>query len=182
MRVRRYTSADRPACLALAHRLREGVAEWRDPGAVAATARDWLARSLDLATSDLSPAFVAEVDGRVAGVVTVSERRHFTGTAEVHVAELVVDEGAEGRGIGSALVRAAEEWGRHRGLRRLSLETGAANHRARALYAALGYQEEDVRLSKDITGSATEPHEEAGSVTPRVGEPGSSPLTASPTR
>ncbi|MCP2334224.1 MULTISPECIES: GNAT family N-acetyltransferase [Actinoalloteichus] len=182
MRVRRYTSADRPACLALAHRLREGVAEWRDPGAVTATARDWLARSLDLATSDLSPAFVAEVDGRVAGVVTVSERRHFTGTAEVHVAELVVDEGLEGRGIGSALVRTAEEWGRTRGLRRLSLETGAANHRARSLYAALGYQEEDVRLSKDIAGAAASPIEADGAVEPRTGEPDGSPLASSRTR
>jgi hypothetical protein len=32
----------------------------------------------------------------------------------------------------------------------LTLETGAANHGGRAFYAALGYLEEDVRLTKKI--------------------------------
>jgi ribosomal protein S18 acetylase RimI-like enzyme len=37
-----------------------------------------------------------------------------------------------------------------RGLAFLTLETGAANKPARDLYAALGYQEEGVRLTKAI--------------------------------
>jgi GNAT superfamily N-acetyltransferase len=45
---------------------------------------------------------------------------------------------------------AAEAWGAERGLSFITLETGAANHTARAFYAALGYAEEDVRLSKPI--------------------------------
>jgi hypothetical protein len=47
-------------------------------------------------------------------------------------------------------MRAAEEWGAARGLDYLTLETGMANHAARAFYAALRYLEEDVRLTKRI--------------------------------
>ena len=45
---------------------------------------------------------------------------------------------------------AAEEWARRQGLACVSLDTGAANTRARAFYAALGYEEEDVRLTKRL--------------------------------
>jgi ribosomal protein S18 acetylase RimI-like enzyme len=46
------------------------------------------------------------------------------------------------------LMTAAEEWGRSQGLANMSLETGAANARARAFYRALGYKEEDIKLTK----------------------------------
>ena len=36
-------------------------------------------------------------------------------------------------------------------------ETGMANHAARAFYAGIGYQEEDVRLTKRIRGHDAEP-------------------------
>jgi ribosomal protein S18 acetylase RimI-like enzyme len=45
---------------------------------------------------------------------------------------------------------AAERWAADRGLPFLTLETGAANQPARSLYRALGYQEEDIRLTKAI--------------------------------
>jgi GNAT superfamily N-acetyltransferase len=66
--------------------------------------------------------------------------------------ELVVAEAMERRGIGARLLGAAEAWAVERGLERLTLETGAANSGARAFYAAAGYVEEDVRLTKEISG------------------------------
>jgi GNAT superfamily N-acetyltransferase len=45
---------------------------------------------------------------------------------------------------------AAEEWARRQGLACVTLHTGAANARARTFYAALGYEEEDVRLTKRL--------------------------------
>jgi ribosomal protein S18 acetylase RimI-like enzyme len=45
---------------------------------------------------------------------------------------------------------AAEEWARRQRLTCVTLHTGAANTRARAFYAALGYEEEDVRLTKRL--------------------------------
>ena len=96
-------------------------------------------------------AFVAvEADG-IVGFVTVAERKHFTGVAEAYVGELAVVEDAEGRGVGRALMGAVEAWARDRGLARISLDTGTANAGARGFYAALGYEETEVRLSKTLT-------------------------------
>jgi ribosomal protein S18 acetylase RimI-like enzyme len=58
--------------------------------------------------------------------------------------------GLERRGIARELMAAAEAWAASRGLLFLTLETGAANKPARGLYQALGYLEEDVRLTKAL--------------------------------
>jgi ribosomal protein S18 acetylase RimI-like enzyme len=47
---------------------------------------------------------------------------------------------------------AAEAWAARRGLAFLTLETGAANQPARAFYARRGYRDEDIRLTRAITG------------------------------
>jgi RimJ/RimL family protein N-acetyltransferase len=47
-------------------------------------------------------------------------------------------------------VAAAGEWARREGLPRLTLETGAGNAAARRFYAALGYVEEGVRLTRAL--------------------------------
>jgi ribosomal protein S18 acetylase RimI-like enzyme len=92
--------------------------------------------------------FVAEVDRDIVGIVTVSERISFAGQREGYVGWLAVQAGMERRGIGSRLMAVAENWAIDRGLSCLSLETGAANHAARSLYRTLGYEEEDIRLTK----------------------------------
>ena len=60
----------------------------------------------------------------------------------------------ERRGVRTLLMDPAEEWARHRGLRHITSETGAANGPARAFYARYGYQEEDVRLTKTLDHSS----------------------------
>ena len=106
-------------------------------------------RWLDDSLADV--AFVAVEAGSIAGFVTVTERKHFTGVPEAYVGELAVAEDAEGRGVGRVLMEAVEAWARERDLARISLDTGAANASARGFYAALGYEETDVRLSKALT-------------------------------
>ncbi|MFF4992034.1 GNAT family N-acetyltransferase [Streptosporangium saharense] len=151
--IRPYLPEDRDAVLALAHRLTEGVAPWRDPDAVAAAVLGWVTTSLErtsLEHADDHGTFVAVRDDRVAGFVTVTTRTHFTGQRDAYVGELVVAPDAERTGVGGALVGMAESWARARGLHHMTLETGAANLRARAFYRALGFIEEDVRLSKPM--------------------------------
>ena len=89
-------------------------------------------------------------DHQIVGMVHAAERTHFTGQVDAYVGELVTAPGHERSGIARALMQAAEKWGAARGLDYLTLETGMANHGARACYAALGYLEEDVRLTKKI--------------------------------
>ena len=49
---------------------------------------------------------------------------------------------------------AAEAWAAQHGYAFITLETGAANDPARKLYAALGFLEEEVRLTKAIRPNA----------------------------
>jgi ribosomal protein S18 acetylase RimI-like enzyme len=93
---------------------------------------------------------VADDEGSIAGVITISGQRHFTGETDGYVGELAVAPQAARRGIGRALMAAAEAWARDRGLRYLTLHTGMANTTARRFYAALGFQEEEIRLTRPI--------------------------------
>ena len=117
----------------------------------------WVRESLaNLADAD-NGAFVAECNGEVVGFVCVSERSHFTGEVDTYIGELVVAKKAEGVGVGRALVEAAEDWGRSRGRRRVVVDTGAANAPARQFYAALGYEEEDITVSRAIGSPSSDP-------------------------
>jgi ribosomal protein S18 acetylase RimI-like enzyme len=150
VRIRSFQPADREPVLALAPRLAEDVAPWRDPEAVLAAVCGWVQSSAEAAGEAERAVFVADDGGRVVGLVSVSERTHFTGQVDGYVGELVVAEDSERRGIGARLMAAAEAWAAGRGRAFLTLETGAASQRARSFYAALGYQEEDIRLTKSV--------------------------------
>lgn len=97
--------------------------------------------------------FVAADATQVVGFVSIGENVHWTGELDAYIGELVVREGHEKQGVGTRLVRRAELWAAERGLRRIRLSTGAANAAALHLYDALGYQREDVTLSKRVPGS-----------------------------
>ena len=53
-----------------------------------------------------------------------------------------------------AAVAAAEQWASERGLTFITLDTGAAKTAARQFYAARGYAEEDLRLTKRLPSGA----------------------------
>jgi ribosomal protein S18 acetylase RimI-like enzyme len=147
MTVRPAAPSDRPSILALAPRLREGVAPWRDAAAVAVAVEGWVASSLDRSSDSNLAMIVAKLDGVVIGFVSVSERPHWAGDTDAYIGELVVSKDVEGRGVGSQLVSAAIKWGRSKGYRRIAVATGAENRSARRFYASLGFEEEDVTFS-----------------------------------
>lgn len=63
------------------------------------------------------------------------------GGARGFIDDLYVRPEARGRGTGAALLQAARDGAIARGLRALCVETGPADHPARALYARAGYAE-----------------------------------------
>ena len=77
---------------------------------------------------------------------------YFTGEEHGHVSDLVVASTAEHRGVGKALMAAAEEWARGLGFRLLSLNVFTENHGARKLYDRLGYQPDTMKMVK-VLGS-----------------------------
>jgi ribosomal protein S18 acetylase RimI-like enzyme len=156
--IRPATAADRAGVVALAPRLAEGVAPWRNQREACEAGRRWLEGSLDDAAAGTGAVFVA-VDagqtpsaraGGIVGVLSIRPSRHFTGECDGYIGELVVAKHAGRRGIGRSLVAAAEAWARDQGLAHLTLHTGVYNTSARAFYAALGFAEEEVRLTRPV--------------------------------
>jgi RimJ/RimL family protein N-acetyltransferase len=127
--VRPATDDDR---LPLA-RIFAAVAEERD-GIATEPPVDAEARA---ASWNLDGSLVAVVDGEIVGSLHVESSRF--GFGEIGMA--VVREW-RGRGIGSALLAAAIDWARERGLHKLSLEVFPHNAAGIALYRRFGFVEE----------------------------------------
>ena len=87
---------------------------------------------------------VAEVDGMLAGRLSIARDPH---PASTHVADLglMVAARFRRRGVGSALLAAAEEWARNAGVTKLELHVFPHNFPAIALYERLGYEREGYR-------------------------------------
>lgn len=89
---------------------------------------------------------IAELDGKPAGVAyLVTQVDYFNERPHAHLSVLAVTKEAEGKGVGSALLAACEEWARGRGSDRLTLSALVTNARARALYERKGYGGEYIR-------------------------------------
>jgi RimJ/RimL family protein N-acetyltransferase len=84
---------------------------------------------------------VAEVDGEIVGSMHISPNRH--GFGEIGMA---VRRDWRGRGVGSALMAAAIDWGRNHGLHKLSLGVFVHNDAAIALYRKFDFVEEGRRV------------------------------------
>jgi ribosomal protein S18 acetylase RimI-like enzyme len=93
--------------------------------------------------------FVIEVGGKRVGHLWLAEPRlAFEPTLVVY--DVDVDEPHRGQGYGRAAMRFAEEEARRRGLARIALSVGARNDAARSLYRSLGFEENEVRMSKPV--------------------------------
>jgi ribosomal protein S18 acetylase RimI-like enzyme len=112
----------------------------------------WVVEALERAAEPGRFVLVADEDGAVMGFASGEERRHWSGDPELYVGELAVDPQYEGRGVGRALIDAVTAYAKQLGLVTITLDTGAANTNARAFYKRLGFEEEDVKLTKRVDG------------------------------
>ena len=83
---------------------------------------------------------VADVDGKVVGLLHMYERTALEKPREAVIQSLVVDATQRGRGVGAALMREAERWARGRDLPAVALYTRIDRDAARAFYERLGYE------------------------------------------
>jgi GNAT superfamily N-acetyltransferase len=98
-----------------------------------------------------SEAFVATIDGAPGGIVAVHpDADYFTGHPRAYVDILVVAEEAEGRGVGSALMRHVERWARDHGCLEVVLDVFAGNAGATAFYERNGYRPDHIRMTKSL--------------------------------
>lgn len=99
--------------------------------------------------------FVAEVDGRVVGFISVWLRVKAKMIEEkeyeyAYVSDLVVVTGYRGHGVGRALLQKAEDYATLEGATVLRLRVLAKNEPARRLYKSLGYEERVIELNKRL--------------------------------
>jgi GNAT superfamily N-acetyltransferase len=81
-----------------------------------------------------------EPTGAVVGCLSVHAIPYFEKTGRwARVVSLVVDDRARRSGVGTALMRAAEDTARHWGCRTVEVTSHRARHDAHAFYQRLGY-------------------------------------------
>ena len=89
-------------------------------------------------------ALVAEADGDPIATVQISLERSAV-SSHVGTLSIVVADGWREVGIGSALVHAAQQWARERGLLKVALAVFPDNARAIAVYEHAGFVREGLR-------------------------------------
>lgn len=151
IRVRPARSEDRAFVRETAERLSDfELPPWRSPGEVVSgevrTIDAYFRRELPGAE-----VLVAEAGREPLGFVFLETGRdYFTRREHAHVGILAVASRAEGLGAGRALLAAAEEWTKARGLSVLTLNVFGGNARARRLYERSGFEAETLRYRKTV--------------------------------
>ena len=148
LHVRPYVPDDRTFVFGLAPRLAIGKQPWRDLALWLRTVEEWLTDSINQHMHKTMVLIAEDEQGERLGFATVSHSTHFAGQRQANIGELATREQVEGRGVGSALVEACEQWAREQGYTIITLTTGAGNTRAVRFYNHLGFQNEDVTLTK----------------------------------
>ena len=143
MIVRDAHPADSPAV----HRLIGQLADAPDEAA-------FRARFERVLCEDGHRIIVAEVDGKLVGVLHVFERPALEKPCEAVVQALVVDSEARSSGVGAALMREAEAWAHGRELPSASLYSRVDRTRSHAFYERLGYRVKgtSVRMDRVLSG------------------------------
>lgn len=152
LRIRPGGPEDEAIVLAIATRLSEfPVPSWRTADEIS-RADDQLLREQLYAPRTDRMLFVAEFAASdPKGLVMVSTRiDYFTQHPIAHIEVLGVLMGMDGQGIASALMSAAEEWARARGITRMGLTVWESNARARRFYDHNGYRAETIHYLKEL--------------------------------
>ena len=85
-------------------------------------------------------AFVAVVDGAIAGLCHVQGVRLLASDGYAEIQALVVSAACQGRGLGRRLASHACEWAFARGYGRVRLRSGVQREAAHAFYEHLGFE------------------------------------------
>lgn len=95
--------------------------------------------------------YVAIVDGRICGMIgTLVQASYEHNDLSGRILALVTLDTTRRRGVGRALIAAAEENFARRGIRRIALDTRLTRADAHKFYQALGYERNGYRFVKDI--------------------------------
>jgi len=142
--IRPATPADRAFVLGTTPRLAAfGPPHWRPAAEIVAGETRTLQAFFDGPPQGTALLIAAGADGGPLGFVYLQPGQdYFTRERHGHVGIIAITQSGEGKGIGHALMLAAERWARTNRYRRLTLNVFEANTRARKVYEHLGYEVE----------------------------------------
>jgi ribosomal protein S18 acetylase RimI-like enzyme len=136
------------------------VAEMNDAAALAqlmcelgyeTTKSEMQMRMERITIDDRCRTFVAVCDGKVCGMIgTVTYPSYEHNDPSGRILALAILSTMRRRGIGSALIAAAENDFAHRGIKRVALNTRLAREDAHKFYESLGYERNGFRFTKDL--------------------------------
>lgn len=124
----------------MAHADTEAVAELCTQLGYPTTAEDIGRRAAVVDSRGHGTVLVAEEDGRVVGWIHVVSTPVLETDLYAEIAGLVVDERCRSRGIGLALLDAAESWARDAGCTTIRVRSRIARERAHAFYERHGFR------------------------------------------
>jgi ribosomal protein S18 acetylase RimI-like enzyme len=99
----------------------------------------------EIVSSPTTCLFVARLDGRIVGVLTLATFRIPTGI-RAWIEDVVVDASARGHGVGEALNHAAIEEARRRGAITVDLTSRPSREAANRLYQRIGFVARDTNV------------------------------------
>lgn len=160
LEIRPYRAGDRGSVLAYIAELQDyelALEADRLPGAQIAQAH--FTYLVEQCAAKRGTILVAADDKGVFGFVCVwideDFGEHLALPAQAaYVSDLVVSQPCRRNGVGQELMRAAERYAREHHATLLTMNVLAANHGARAFYAAGGYREYELLLTKRLGGTA----------------------------
>ena len=152
IRIRRAMFTDERAVLALVPRLVAfGPPLWRDAAGMSVTDHKVIVNALKSETDDPIVLVAEAGPNDVAGFIHLhSLVDYYTERKHGHVADIVVAEHAEGRGIARHLLSAGEDWARDQGYDWLTISVFEENARAAQLYERVGFSRDIIRLLKPL--------------------------------
>ena len=91
------------------------------------------------AAADSQVLVAVDESGAMVGWIHIFGNRLLESEPDAEIGGLVVDESVRGRGVGSALVLAAESWARERGYSVVSVRSNVVRREAHEFYQERGY-------------------------------------------
>ena len=141
---------DRAFLAEISPRLEAVVPPWVQPGALAGAVERSVLAAFDEQRDGEALLIAEEADGSRVGFAYLTTSRNVNGEPVGCVSELAVVPDAEGRGVATALLAAAESWSRGAGHVAVTLAAFCVNERALALYQRLGFAPNVLHLRKPL--------------------------------
>ena len=124
---------------------------WHDLAAMEGFQSRYMAATLAATDGNTQTLIAWSNDGRRLGYVHMRPGKDgVTDEPCGYVSLLAVDKDAEGSGVATCLMAAAEDWARLRGYRFLCLDVFADNRRAIDFYKRGGFESETIRMVKPL--------------------------------